>query len=215
MKNARIYSRDIAINIALAMVWLFFVYQNLAAFFERPRLTLLLFVLSQTEFLVFLLIRKPPVAPPERSFKMFIAYAVAIVGTFIPLFFQPSDALMIIGATYTTANYVGDMLIYLAVLFEIAAYFSLNTSTGIAPANRGVKTGGLYKYVRHPIYASYLLLYAGYVINNPSSYNMVVLLLALVLQIIRIRNEEAVLTRDAAYKTYAERVKYRLVPGFF
>jgi protein-S-isoprenylcysteine O-methyltransferase Ste14 len=38
----------------------------------------------------------------------------------------------------------------------LAGLFSLNKSMGVVAANRGVKTGGIYRVVRHPIYAGFL-----------------------------------------------------------
>lgn len=185
----------------LALLWAVFLYANLSAYIEHPRLTILLFVLTQTEFIIFLLIRSTPVAIS----KNWNDYLIAIAGTFVVLLFQP--------VTYSMVY--GDFFIYTAVIFEIIAYLSLNTSTGIAPANRGVKTRGLYKFVRHPIYASYILLYVGYVINNSSLFNWVILCLAFVLQVFRLQREERVLLADPVYKEYAAKVKWKLIPGLF
>ena len=48
---------------------------------------------------------------------------------------------------------------------------------GIVAAHRGIKTGGLYRAVRHPIYAAYLLAFGGFVLAHPSGYNTLVLLI--------------------------------------
>jgi protein-S-isoprenylcysteine O-methyltransferase Ste14 len=196
--------RHTAINVLLALVWACFVYQNLSAYLQTYKLTLLLFVLVQSEFIVFLLLRNEAVRVSKASWE----YAVAILGTFAALFFQP----VVSGAA---VPYVGDVLIYIAVALELAGFLSLNKSAGIVPANRGIRTGGLYKYVRHPIYASYIFLYAGYGINNPSSYNMTVLAAALVLQVVRLFREEKLLMGDQAYRKYCDMVRWRLIPGIF
>ncbi len=203
--------RNISVNILLSFVWLFFAYENLTAFIEKPKLTLMLFFLAQTELIIFFILRKPTRNVTTKPGD----YIVAIAGTFIALFFQPAAVLITPGAEYHAITHVADGLIYVAVILEICGFLSLNTSAGIVPANRGVKTTGLYKYVRHPIYSSYLLLYLGYAINNPSFYNGVILVAALILQIARIYREEALLKRDGSYKEYAAKVRWRLVPGVF
>lgn len=196
----------ILINACLAAVWLCFVYVNLTIFFKNPKFSVLLFVLAQSEFVVLLLIRKPAVLITKK----WADYFAGIGGTFIALLFQP--ALM---QTADQFNYIGDALIYLGVIFEIIAFLYLNTSAGIVPANRGVKMRGPYALVRHPIYASYLLLYVGYALSNPTMFNLTVLILAIGLQVWRISREEAILKHDPAYKEYLARVKWRLVPFVF
>ena len=197
------------INIALAFVWIFFVYINLSAFFQRPQLSVLLFILAQSEFVVLLLIRKPAITITRRVDD----YAVAIAGTFIALLFEPSVYGNASIGLYSIIQYLGDALIYVGVLIEIVAFLYLNKSAGIVPANRGVKVNGLYQYVRHPIYASYLFLYTGYVLNNPSSFNCGLLILALILQMWRIKKEEAVLLQDPIYREYSKKVRWKLLPG--
>ncbi len=54
-------------------------------------------------------------------------------------------------------------------------------SFDLFPALRQVKTQYVYQIVRHPIYASTLVLRLGYVLKNPSLYNAVLLLLVAVL----------------------------------
>ena len=52
----------------------------------------------------------------------------------------------------------------------LVAFLSLATlgrSFGIVAANRGVKTRGPYRFVRHPTYMGYLICYLGYVAENP------------------------------------------------
>jgi protein-S-isoprenylcysteine O-methyltransferase Ste14 len=82
-------------------------------------------------------------------------------------------------------------------------------------ANRGIKTCGLYRYVRHPIYAAYLLAFGGFVLIHPSVVNSMVLLVWVIIQIARIQSEERVLMEDPSYCAYRRAVRYRLVPGLW
>ncbi len=89
---------------------------------------------------------------------------------------------------------------------------TLGRSFGIVAANRGVKTQGPYRLVRHPAYSGYLISYVAYVAENPSVVNMLLLLVGTAAQILRMEEEERVLVGDPAYSTYLARVPRRLVP---
>jgi protein-S-isoprenylcysteine O-methyltransferase Ste14 len=95
------------------------------------------------------------------------------------------------------------------------AIWSLNTSFGIVAANRGIKKGGMYKLIRHPIYLGSIFLYIGYTCINPSLFNLIILLTALMCQIVRIQREERLLKYSSEYVEYTKEVKYRLIPGIY
>ncbi len=92
---------------------------------------------------------------------------------------------------------------------------SLNTSIGMTAANRGIKTGGLYRLVRHPLYLSYMIAFGGFVLNQMTWHNVMVYFAALLLWVMRILAEERLLTRDPKYQDYTTQVKWRLVPFLF
>jgi protein-S-isoprenylcysteine O-methyltransferase Ste14 len=89
---------------------------------------------------------------------------------------------------------------------------ALGRSFGIVAANRGVKTAGLYSFVRHPAYTGYLVSYLGYVGENPSLRNAVLLVAGTAAQVVRISEEERMLSFDQAYRAYLARVRRRLIP---
>ena len=97
----------------------------------------------------------------------------------------------------------------------MSAKLSLNRSFGIVAANRGVKTGGPYAYVRHPMYLGYFLSQAAILIMNFSAWNILVLSIWATSQVLRIHAEERVLLRDPSYSAHATRVPYRLVPWIY
>jgi protein-S-isoprenylcysteine O-methyltransferase Ste14 len=82
-------------------------------------------------------------------------------------------------------------------------------------ARRQIKTSGLYRWIRHPLYASYLLSYVGYVLSNSSPGNAVTCLLASMLLLARLMREERFLSRDSEYLLYMRHVKYRILPMVF
>jgi protein-S-isoprenylcysteine O-methyltransferase Ste14 len=89
---------------------------------------------------------------------------------------------------------------------------SLGRSFGLVAANRGIRTGGPYGIVRHPLYVSFFITDVGYILENPSPWNIAVLMVVAAAQLARIATEEDCLRGDPAYVRYCERVRYRLVP---
>jgi protein-S-isoprenylcysteine O-methyltransferase Ste14 len=100
-------------------------------------------------------------------------------------------------------------------LLVLAATLRLGRSFGIVAANRGIQTGGLYRVVRHPIYAAYVLAFGGFVLAHPTLINAEILVGWLMVQILRVCAEERLLMQDTHYATYAAQVRYRLIPGWW
>jgi protein-S-isoprenylcysteine O-methyltransferase Ste14 len=135
------------------------------------------------------------------------ATLVAWVGALLPLLLRPAPAT--VGWLFpagTALQIAGGMLAILATV-------QLGRSFGIVAANRGIQAGGLYRLVRHPIYAAYVLIFGGFVFAHPSPANVLVLLIWLWAQLGRIQAEEQILGQDDAYRSYQQRVCYRLLPG--
>jgi protein-S-isoprenylcysteine O-methyltransferase Ste14 len=93
-----------------------------------------------------------------------------------------------------------------------ASFLSLGRSFGFAPANRGLKRRGTYAVVRHPIYASYVLLLLGYVLQSLSIRNAVVMIFVCSCDVGRSLAEERLLVASTAYEEYRARVRWRLLP---
>ncbi len=135
-------------------------------------------------------------------------WAIALGGTFLALAIVKGDGAPIGGA-------VGPVLMLIGLMIHIGAKLSLWRSFGIIPAHRGVKVGGLYRFVRHPMYLGYMVAHVGYLLYAPSWWNLGLYLIVWSLLIARIFAEERVLGEDADYRALQERVRYRLVPGLF
>jgi protein-S-isoprenylcysteine O-methyltransferase Ste14 len=110
---------------------------------------------------------------------------------------------------------LGGIMMFIGLVVSVSGKLALNRRFGIVPANRGIQDRGPFAYVRHPIYAGYVITYSGFYITNPTPWNSVVLGLWLLFQMFRIVEEERLLRTDPAYREYAERVRYRLIPGAF
>ncbi len=101
------------------------------------------------------------------------------------------------------------------LILVIGSLAALGRSFGFVAADRGVVTRGPYAVVRHPVYASYLLIQGGYVVQAASWRNLVVLIFAMACNIGRIIAEEKVLSGSPAYRAYRQRVRFRILPGLW
>lgn len=146
------------------------------------------------------LIRRTPRVLSVRP----LAWIAAPIGSFAMLFARPTDG----GLSHLGC----EILQFVGVLVALVSIGMLGRSFGIVAANRGVKTGGPYKLVRHPAYAGYLISYGAYVAENPSLANIGLLCLSTAFQLVRIREEERLLRGDASYERYRTTVRYRLIP---
>jgi len=186
----------------LATLFGFFAYANFAKFRETQDWTLLLVVMSETLTTGFFLFRSNP-----KSISMIPSdWLVAVGGTFAPLFLRPAA-----WGVFPPASIV----IVLGTMLQIISLLSLNRSFAIVAAIREVKTTWMYRIVRHPLYASYFMVFGGYVLVNTTASNLLVYLIMMVFLCVRIFREERHLALDPAYRAYMLEVRYRLVPFVF
>ncbi|WP_241026754.1 MULTISPECIES: isoprenylcysteine carboxylmethyltransferase family protein [Burkholderia] len=146
---------------------------------------------------------------PKRRDWHPVAVCFSLGGSFYCLTYQ-LDA-----STQLIPEWAGGSLQLCGIAFQLFAKLSLGRSFGLLPANRGVVSVGAYRFVRHPIYAAYLLSEIGFVLANYSPRNVFMITSWMLLQIGRISLEERVLSEDADYRAYKEKVRYRLIPGLF
>ena len=135
-------------------------------------------------------------------------WLLAFTGTFASMLIYPGRRLDALGP-------LGPLLLLSGIAISVSAKLSLNRSFGIVAANRGVKTGGPYAYVRHPMYLGYFLSQAAILIINFSAWNILVLSIWATSQVLRIHAEERVLSRDSRWQVYAASVRYRFLPGLW
>ncbi len=126
---------------------------------------------------------------------------LALLGTFLPV--------VVLKPAGGGPAWLGEAIQTIGLAGMLAAVVSLGGGFGIAPADRGLRTTGLYRWVRHPLYAAELWFYTGYLIANPTFRNLIGLTVGTLIQIVRIGLEERIL---AGYTSYAQHVRYRLVP---
>lgn len=76
-----------------------------------------------------------------------------------------------------------------------------------------VVDSGLYGIVRHPMYASTILLFLSMPLVLGSLFSFLIFLIYPVITVMRIRNEEKVLEKNLeGYSEYKKRIMYRLIP---
>jgi protein-S-isoprenylcysteine O-methyltransferase Ste14 len=162
----------------------------------------LLALLSEALVATFILIRRTTDAVTMRP----LDWVVALAGTALPMTVRA-------GGQPLLPPFAGTVLMFAGLSLAVWAKAILRRSFGIAAANRGAVSSGPYRLIRHPMYAGYFLVFAGFLLNNPSIWNLAIYLLAVVCLIVRIFAEEIVLTNDPTYAAYRQRVRYRLAPG--
>jgi len=169
-------------------------------------LGLTLLAISEGLNVVFTLIRRPSRQFSLRPAAWLLAFgASAAPLCVIPTGLAPSPAQLYATAILATAG----------VLMQISAKLTLGRSFGMVPANRGLKLSGPYRLVRHPMYLGYMLAHVGFVLSNPTGWNIGFYVLAYVCQIPRLLAEEKLLAADDTYRQYQTRVPFHLIPGVF
>ena len=189
-------------GIAMACLWGVFASAHVMAFLRGGDWSYLLFCAAETLAALFFIVRSAPVSVSTDAGD----WLLAIGATFAPFFFAPSDLTIWPGARYLLA--IGSLL-------QMAGLLSLNRSFGLVAAQRDIKTGGLYRVVRHPVYASYLISSSAYLLTNTSPMNGAVYVLAMLMLVARLLREERFLAADVRYRVYMRQVKYRLLPFIF
>lgn len=186
----------------LALLWLSFSYIHLKKYLATGEVALLFLVVAETTGAAFYLLRTAPSTVSERP----LDWLIAVCGTFSTLLFRPSTD----GVLPFASHFIIPGTIML--IFGLA---SLNRSFALVPAKRVLKTKMMYRYVRHPLYSSYFVIFVSYVLANTSVWNIIVLVALLALLLARIYREESHLMKDPAYRAYAEKTRYKLVPFIY
>ena len=190
-------------QIAIVILWVFLARRVYTA--SNPLAPLVM--VAETAIVIFVLARRPTEAISLRLGD----WLLAITATFTPMLIQPVDTPAALHALIP----LGIGLAVVGNMVQIAAKLFLRRSFGIAPANRGVKTDGMYKLVRHPMYAGYLLVHIGILLLMPTVLNFVIYAIGWWAQILRLLAEERLLSEDPAYRDFCTKTRWRLIPGIF
>lgn len=196
---------DLLGRAAVVSLFTVFVTAILMDFGSTGHVTGLLLVVSEGLVVVLTLVRRNA-AWMDRSWRARLLTAVSMAGP--PLVRPIADGgLLPDGVTFVLSG-AGLVVVLLGKL-------SLGRSFGLMPANRGVVRGGIYRLVRHPIYAGYIITHVGFVIANPTAWNLSMLFTADLALLVRAIQEERTLALDPLYVEYQQKVRWRVLPGVF
>jgi protein-S-isoprenylcysteine O-methyltransferase Ste14 len=109
----------------------------------------------------------------------------------------------------------GLVLVTLAAGLSLVSLLAMGRFFGIRPALRGLVTSGPYKFIRHPMYLSYVVADIGYNLQEWNSVTVLLVLIGWASLIYRIHVEERVISQHAEWPGYVAFVRYRLVPGIW
>ena len=200
--------------------------------FRRRFADLLLFCVTSTE-LVILFLLTPTFTITDWIYVLqhFIVLVIALTRPQPKLWDYSIASSMAVGASYAypyaqviylrwspgdvASPTVGLVLVTLAAGLSFVSLLTMGRLFGVRPALRGLVTSGPYRFIRHPMYLSYMLADIGY---NLQEWNFVTLLLVLVgwmSLVYRIRAEERMLSRHFEWPAYVTLVRYRLLPGIW
>jgi protein-S-isoprenylcysteine O-methyltransferase Ste14 len=190
-------------NLLLAWLYVHFVLQHVEQGQVTGQWVTLAPILAQESLLAGLfLARRPSTDTSTRPWDWF----VGVVGTFLPLTIRP-------GALVPVLASVGQALQLAGLFVSVTALMTLGRSIGIVAANRGVRTDGLYRMVRHPMYAGHLVVLVGYLGIYPSLRNLAIVATTACALLCRIEVEERLLLHDLTYREYFRHTPCRLIPG--
>lgn len=113
------------------------------------------------------------------------------------------------------AKQISQVVIFFANVLGVATLFNLGRSFGILIAFRELKSHGLYGRVRHPMYATDILLRIGFLINHLSLFTVLVFIISTGCYVYRALLEERFLIHQPEYREYMKRVRYRFIPFVF
>jgi len=203
------------VNLSGAVCAAYFARASLAYYLATHRLIGGLFFFEQAWFVLAFLIRRPPrdTTASDGGNSWLIGtlapWLLAAGGTFGGLLVRPT------GAHPRWGVDAGLALQLIGLVAAIVALLALGRSFGFVAADRGLVTRGPYAVIRHPIYAAYVVIQAGYLLQTISVRNALVLAGATACNIGRACAEERALAADPGYERYRQRVRWRLVPGLW
>ena len=159
-------------------------------------------ILALNTLFVGLFVARRPAKAESPSLPIWF---LGVAGTALPLLLRPSDAAGFVRA--------GTILQVAGIVMVAAGLLSLRRSFAVVAGNRGVRDGGVYRIVRHPIYISELIALLGAVLVSPTIVNWILWFGECALQYGRARAEEDFLSSDPVYCAYRARIRYRFIPG--
>jgi protein-S-isoprenylcysteine O-methyltransferase Ste14 len=193
----------IAANLVGAIGAAYFAKATIQFYVRTHRFIGVALLAQQLWVVVAYLARRPARAVSARPLDWVLAFG----GTFGGVLLRPTGAHPHWGVS------IGLWVQILGLAMCVASFFALGRSFGFAAADRGLVTRGPYAIVRHPVYASYLFVLSGYVLQSISVWNALVMLLVTSCNVGRAVVEDRLLATSERYEAYRSRVRWSLLPG--
>ena len=181
-----------------------FFYVHASHVVEARNLTNVFFAVEQALLVGMFLTRRRS----QYTSTRFQDWVVATIGGWGPLLMRPNET----GGAF---EYVGAGVQMLGLTLVIVGFATLGKSFGVVAANRGLKVGGPYQLVRHPIYVAHFITMLGFVVANFWWFNVATIVIVTIFQVLRIGAEERVLVATSDYAVYKAKVRWRLLPGVY
>ena len=138
-----------------------------------------------------------------------LAVLAAFAGTALPLMVRPGGAAI-------APQLISSILMFGGLSVSILSKLYLNRSFGMIAANRGIKIGGPYRFVRHPMYLGAIFLYPATALIFGSRWALALSGLMSALFVWRTALEDRTLRQELpGYREFAASTRYRLVPGLW
>jgi protein-S-isoprenylcysteine O-methyltransferase Ste14 len=206
LETARLRAiRELVARSAVGVLFVLLSVNLLADFMRTRHVTGLLLLASEALVVVFTILRRPT----ERVDRSVVARVAALVSMIGPPLLRAGDSVSLV------PDKVSAFALAVGLCLVIAGKLTLGRSFGIVAANRGVVAVGPYLFVRHPIYAGYLITHLAFLAAHPSASNIAILVCSDTALIVRALIEERVLEGDETYRAYCSRVVWHLLPGVF
>jgi len=192
-------------RLAVLGLYLWLVFRLVVAFRSSGRLIYVFLMVSEGLVVLFLLLRRNSHSISRRP----LDWLLAVGATCAPMLVTPGGGSGLVPPIFAAVT------LLIGLFVQVHAKIALGRSFGCVAAHRGLKFGGPYQFVRHPMYLGYLLCHVGFLLSNPSGWNLLMYALGDLLQVPRLLAEERLLSGDPDYQAYQRNVPYRLLPGLF
>ena len=198
-------ARELCARVCVIILFTLLSVNLLRDFLATGRVTGLLFLASEALVVVLTVVRRRA-RLVDRSFAAALTTTLSVA---LPPMQRASDGAGLLPDEVTV------MVSAIGLALVIVGKMTLGRSFGLMPANRGVVSSGVYRFVRHPIYLGYLITHVAFLLATPSAWNIAALVAADAALLLRAVCEEQTLSRDSQYRAYQQIVRWRVCPGLF
>ena len=148
------------------------------------------------------------------------AQKIIMTGSILDLFammaFSAFDHLMGWSTVPVWVSLLGDVLVAtgLGITMLVVIQNGYAAATVTVETGQKVASGGVYRFVRHPMYMGTVIMMVGIPLALGSYWGLLFVIPGVVVLVFRILDEEKLLTQELpGYREYAQHVRYRLVPN--